>query len=409
VASASPLSFSRGTTVLVTGGEHFGGLAAIRGLVLAGHDAWAAVARNHSYAAWSRLPAGTIRVPDPVVDPEPFAEAVAAAADHIGARVVLPGTDVALSSLAGRLDAFRPGIAVGVCSPDLVRRATSKTALSELAEASGLDVPPTRVLTRADVEAAQIAFPAVVKPPRSDVEGVDGSLVHTGARRVEDAEALRDAIAQLGGNEWLAQPFVSGELVAVAGVAWEGAVVAEIHQLSRRIWPPDCGGSSYAATIAPDAERGRKVRRLVANLGWSGIFQVQLLRRGTEELLIDFNPRFYGTLALALAAGVNLPALWVDLIRGVEIAPPPTYRVGVRFRAQWKDLRALATTVRAGGWGEATAGLVPRANTCHPVFNWDDPLPAIAGPIRIARAISASMRAALEQAPKRLDKPPRTS
>ncbi|MDP9308749.1 MAG: ATP-grasp domain-containing protein [Actinomycetota bacterium] len=403
------MSFSRGTTVLVTGGEHFGGLAAIRGLVLAGHDAWAAVVRNHSYAAWSRLPAGTIRVPDPVVEPEPFAEAVAAAADHIGARVVLPGTDVALSSLAGRLDAFQPGIAVGVCSPDLVERATSKTALSELAEAAGLDVPPTRVLTRADVEAAQIAFPAVVKPPRSDVEGADGSLVHNGARRVENARALRDAIAQLGGNEWLAQPYVSGELVAVGGVAWEGAVVAEIHQLSRRIWPPDCGGSSYAATIEPDAERSRKVRRLVANLGWSGIFQVQLLRRGTKEFLIDFNPRFYGTLALALAAGVNLPAVWVDLLRGVEISPPPTYRVGVRFRAQWKDVRALATTARAGGLGEATAGLVPRASTCHPVFNWDDPLPAIAGPIRIARAITASMRAALEQAPKRLDKPPGTS
>ena len=403
------MSFSRGTTVLVTGGEHFGGLAAIRGLVLAGHDTWATVTRNHSYAAWSRLPAGTIRVPDPVVDPEPFAEAVVAAADRLGARVVLPGTDLALTSLARRLDSFRSGIAVGVCSPDLVERATSKTALSELAEAAGLDVPPTHVLTRANVEAAQIAFPAVVKPPRSDVEGADGSLVHTGARRVEDARALQDAIAQLGGNEWLAQPYVSGELVAVAGVAWEGTVVAEIHQLSRRIWPPDCGGSSYAATIEPDAERGRKVRRLVANLGWSGIFQVQLLRRGTEEFLIDFNPRFYGTLALAIAAGINLPAVWVDLIRRVEIAPPPTYRVGVRFRAQGKDLRALATSARAGAWGEATAGLVPRANTCHPVFTWDDPLPAIAGPIRIARTIGASMRAALEHAPRGLDKPPGTS
>ena len=106
-------------------------------------------------------------------------------------------------------------------------------------------MPPTHVLTRANVEAAQIAFPAVVKPPRSDVEGADGSLVHNGARRVEDARALQDALVQLGGNEWLAQPYVSGELVAVAGVAWEGGVVTEIHQLSRRIWPPDCGGSSY--------------------------------------------------------------------------------------------------------------------------------------------------------------------
>jgi predicted ATP-grasp superfamily ATP-dependent carboligase len=403
------LSFGHGTTVLVTGGEHFGGLAAIRGLVLAGHDAWAAVARNHSYAAWSRLSAGTIRVADPVSDPEPFAEEVAAAAGRVGARIVLPGTDVALSALAGRLDAFRPGIAVGVCSSELVERATAKTALPGLAEAAGLAVPPTHILKRPEVEAAQVAFPAVVKPPRSDVEGADGNLVHAGARRVEDAENLRRAIAELGGNEWLVQPYVRGDLVAVAGVAWDGTVVAEIHQMSRRIWPSDCGGSSYAATIEPDEKRGRKVRRLVANLGWSGIFQVQLLRRGNEEFLIDFNPRFYGTLALALAAGVNLPALWVDLLRGVEFGGAPRYRVGVRFRAQWKDVRALATTARAGAWGDATAGLMPHGNTCHPVFNWSDPLPAIAGPIQIARDIGASMRAALGHAPKRLDKPPRTS
>ena len=36
-------------------------------------------------------------------------------------------------------------------------------------------MPPTHVLTRANVEAAQIAFPAVVKPPRSDVEDANGN------------------------------------------------------------------------------------------------------------------------------------------------------------------------------------------------------------------------------------------
>jgi predicted ATP-grasp superfamily ATP-dependent carboligase len=385
------------TTVLVTGGEHFGGLAAIRALVRAGHETWAAVVADHSYAAWSRLPAGTIHVPDPVSDPQPFTEAVAAAARRIGARIVLPGTDLALSTLAERLDAFSPGIAVGVSSSELVSRATTKTALSELAKAGGFDVPPTHVLTRSSLNAADHIFPAVVKPPRSDVEWADGSLVHAGARRVEDADELRRATAELGGDEWLVQPYVRGELVAVAGVAWEGAVAAEIHQISRRIWPAECGGSSYAATIDPDPQRGQKVRRLVADLGWSGIFQVQLLRRGGEEFLIDFNPRFYGTLALAHAAGINLPALWVDLMRGAEVGRAPTYRVGIRFRAFWKDIRTLATIAGAGAWTGAAAGFVPRANTCHPVFNWDDPLPVFAGSIRIARRLGQPMRAGLRR------------
>jgi predicted ATP-grasp superfamily ATP-dependent carboligase len=406
VGAASPLS---GTTVLVTGGEHFGGLAAIRALARAGHEPWAAVVARHSYAAWSRLPSGTIRVPDPASDPGSFAEAVAAAAERVDALIVLPGTDVALSALAERLDAFRPGIAVGVCSSDLVERATAKSELSELAKAAGFEVPPTHVLTRSHLDTIHVTFPAVVKPPRSNVEAADGSLSHSAARRVEGADALRRAIAELGGDEWLVQPYIRGELVAVAGVAWEGAVAAEVHQVSQRIWPPDCGGSSCAATIEPDPERGKKVRRLLGDLGWTGIFQVQLLRHGSQEFLIDFNPRFYGTLALADRAGVNLPAIWVDLMSGAGLGPTPSYRVGVRFRAQWKDTRALATIARAGGWGGAAAGFVPRANTCHPVFNWDDPLPVFAGTLRVSRRLGPSTRARLEKARNRLDKTRRTS
>jgi hypothetical protein len=58
-------------------------------------------------------------------------------------------------------------------------------------------------------------------------------------------------------------------------------------------------------------------------------------------LLIDANLRFYGSLPLALAAGVNLPALWHAVVAGGELpAFPPPYRVGVTYRHLEHELTA---------------------------------------------------------------------
>jgi predicted ATP-grasp superfamily ATP-dependent carboligase len=380
--------------VLVTGGEYFGGLAAIRALASSGHQTWAAIVSKSSYAARSRVAAGVVVVPDPTTDALRFAEAVSAEAERLGARVVLPGTDLALTALAAHAGAFPPMIALGVCSSEVVERATAKAALTGLAAAAGFAVPPTRPITSDDMAAMEgidLTFPAVVKPVRSDVPNRNGTLVHRAVMPIENAAELRAVVGQSEGDEWLVQPFLEGELVAVAGVAWEGTIVAAVHQVAERIWPSRCGGSSYAMTVTPDEARAQRVVRLVEDLGWSGIFQVQLLRSRTEDYLIDFNPRFYGTLGLALAAGVNLPALWVEMLIGERPQPSYAYRPGVRYRAQLKDLRAIAALAGSGAWSQAFRGLLPRPGTSHPVFAWNDPLPILAGWSRVWRRASTAI------------------
>jgi predicted ATP-grasp superfamily ATP-dependent carboligase len=382
-----------GVTVLVTGGEHFGGLAAVRALAQAGYETWAAVTTESSYAAKSRFPVGRLLVPDPANGALPFVQALVDAAGRLQVDVVLPGTDVALTALAEHADLFPASVALGVCPPDTVKRATEKAVLSDLAAAAGIAVPPTQVIARDELdnlEALDLAFPAVVKMVRSDVADRRGTLVHAGAFYVKDAEELREVAGGLPGEAWLAQPFLEGDLVAVAGVASEGTVITAVHQVADRIWPTDCGGSSYGRTIAPDVARERTVRQLVAELGWTGIFQLQVLRSGAREFLIDFNPRFYGTLGLALAARVNLPQLWVELLLGETPEPAAGYKVGARYRAQLNDLRAMAVLARSGSWSAALRGLLPRPGTCHPVFAWNDPVPVLVGWGRVRRTAAAA-------------------
>ena len=400
--------------VLVTGGEHFGGLAAARALARAGFKTVVAVTTESSYAAKSRAASARVLVPDPALGAEPFAEALAEASETFAADVVLPGTDVGLSALAAYRDRFPDTVAVGVCDPETVERATSKAALAALGSAAGIAVPATQTIARADLAGSkpiEITFPAVVKTLRSDVVDAGGTLVHAGAFRVRDAEQLEEIVEGLPGERWVVQPYLEGDLVAVGGVASDGALVAAVHQVAERIWPLDCGGSSYAMTIPPDPAREQRVRRFVAELGWTGIFQLQVLRRGDEEFLIDFNPRFYGTLGLALAAGVNLPRLWVQLLLGRTPQPLGTYKVGVRYRAQLNDTRAIAALAQSGSWREAARGLLPVRRTCHPVVAWNDPLPVLAGWKRVRRKVAAATEKSTRCSPRRpeVDKPSRKS
>lgn len=394
--------------MIVTGGEHFAGLATIRALHAAGYQVWATVVDERGYAAFSRL-AGKVDGPDPAVDPTGFARALVRAVQRVGAEVVLPGNDAALVALSTARESFPPETKLGVSPLPLVERATSKAFLASLAESCGFASPRTTLVDATGLASAEIPFPAVVKPLRSDTEGADGVLVHGSAIRVENENELRAAAEMLGGGSWLVQPYVHGDLVAIGGVSWNGETVAQVHQVAHRIWPPDCGGSSFGSTIAPDPERAEKVTRLISDLGWSGVFQVQLLRQGDTDFLIDFNPRVYGTVELARRAGVNLPALWVELLRGADPGPLATYRPGVRFRAGWKDVRALHAAAVDGRWREVGGGLTPRSGTAHPVFSWRDPLPVVAGTLRVLGKARTSASDAVSRGADALDKSAETS
>jgi hypothetical protein len=85
--------------------------------------------------------------------------------------------------------------------------------------------------------------------------------------------------------------------------------------------------------------------------------------------VIDLNPRIYGSTALAIKAGHNLPAIWTDLLLGRDPRPGP-YRAGVRYRVEEDDIRAILVT---RDW----RGLIPRRDTVHGVFDRADPLPSL--------------------------------
>jgi predicted ATP-grasp superfamily ATP-dependent carboligase len=54
--------------------------------------------------------------------------------------------------------------------------------------------------------------------------------------------------------------------------------------------------------------------------------------RDNEPKLMELNPRFWGSLALAIHAGVDFPYLLYKMAMGEEFEPVVEYKVGVRCR-----------------------------------------------------------------------------
>jgi predicted ATP-grasp superfamily ATP-dependent carboligase len=201
-------------------------------------------------------------------------------------------------------------------------------------------------------------------------------------------------VESLPGSSWLVQPYLPGKLRAVSGVAWEGRLVCAVHQCADRTYPI-LGPSAYAATIPPDEELEQAVARLLELVGFSGIFQVQFIA-SDANYFIDFNPRMYGSLALAVGAGLNLPAIWADLLvgRAPQLRP---YRWHVRYRSEERDARAIVAAFLRGEPRVAFGAIVPRRRTVHAVFSFRDPLPLAATVAKASRAIRRGIAGSARQ------------
>lgn len=366
---------SAGPRVLVDSDDFYAVLAGVRGLRRAGYRPWLLVPPGNNYAARSRAVEGKTQIVSPEEDPQGFAVVAAATAVRVGADIVLPGTEAALVALAAHRDCFG-GVELGAPLLDVAMRATDKLVLSQLAAAAGIATPETLLLDRDELSAYALQFPVIVKPVRTKTR-VAGGLAHGKASVARDREALARASAALPGDRVVVQPFVDGVLGAVAGVAWEGELVCAVHQRAERVSPPDAGISSLARTVPPDSALEAGVARLIALLAWSGIFQLQFVHTHDAAYAIDFNPRMYGSLGLAIAAGANLPAVWADLLCGVE-PRGATYRQGVAYRSEEKELQAFVFAVRRGDLRTALDVFVPRLGATHAAFARDDPMPLLA-------------------------------
>lgn len=195
------------------------------------------------------------------------------------------------------------------------RIALDKTVQIEIAQAVGLDVPPT-VVIRTPQDFAQIAaFPAILRPALA-LRVRNGRLGKSDALYLPDAaEAAvvqRHSFAQVT-EPYLAQPLIAGVGEGVFGFAGPDGVTAWSGHRRVRMMNPHGSGSSACAVAVPDVDLKARVADFIARTGWQGPFMVELLRdsAGTAWFM-ELNGRMWGSMALARRQGLEYPAWAVE-------------------------------------------------------------------------------------------------
>jgi predicted ATP-grasp superfamily ATP-dependent carboligase len=361
--------------VLVTGGEFPAGLALLRAVRAGGDEPIAVIDAPYALARSSRAAHAVERAPSASSDPDGFLTAIGRVAERHRAAAVLPGTEPSLRVLAGNADRFSQALLIGCPAPAIVERVLSKASLREIAAAGGIRTPPTRELAAGQAEAWDHGFPAVVKPISSHVPLRDSCMARGVVRSVGDGAELAAALEALPGRRGLVQPYLTGGQRTVDGLAWEGNVVAIAQKVGDRTWPRDCGVLSHGRIVASDPELDARCRAMMAECGWSGLFNLQFLDTPQGRFVIDFNPRAWNSLAVQIEAGANMPAAWVDLLLGRPVRPAVPHH-SRWFRSEIDDALSLRAAWRAGMRKEAVRGMLPRRHTSHAIWSWRDPWPA---------------------------------
>jgi predicted ATP-grasp superfamily ATP-dependent carboligase len=263
-------------------------------------------------------------------------------------------------------------VALGQPGAELV----DKAALPKRAAAAGLRVPPTREFadgTALLAAADDLRYPVIVK---AAVKTRPSEVAH----RVDSARELMAGVRALSGPV-VVQPFAGGTMRAVGGVIRDGRLLAVVHQRYIRIWPPDAGTASAAITTDPDLDLEARLPDLLD--GHDGVFQVQLI----GEEVIDVNPRVYGSLPLAVAAGANLPAIACRAETPSSGDRVVRGRPGVRYRWLEGDVRRVVHDVRERTLtlGAAVRALRPHRGTAHSVESLSDPGPMLVRLADVAR------------------------
>jgi predicted ATP-grasp superfamily ATP-dependent carboligase len=337
--------------VLVTDGEQRAALAAVRSLGRRGYAVHVAAPTRLSLAGVSRAAVASVETPDPLDAPAAYADAIASYVDEQAITVVLPVTEPSMLSLLEARDRLAPAI-VPFGTLESFRALSDKAALASRAADCGVAFPAHRTLTwhdRTTGVPADLCYPVVVKPARS-VGEVAGVRAKFGVVHAADAAALGAALARLPEAAYplLVQQRVVGPGIGIFVLLWGDRCVATFAHRRLREKPPSGGVSVYAESIVADAALIDRSTRLLRSLGWQGVAMVEYkvdAATGTPYLM-EINGRLWGSLQLAIDAGVDFPALLVDCALGARVDGAPAFRAGVRGRWWWGDVDHLWARLR---------------------------------------------------------------
>ena len=372
--------------VLVTDAPANASLAVVRSLGRRGVPVGVCAFHGEfNLAAYSRWATESLTLPSPTRDPEGFIGALTRLLETGKYPIVFPTTERTIQLIAAACDRLPSWIRIPIPGPEALATVLDKQRTTELARRVGVPIPQTWCPAdghEATALAASLPYPVIVKPRQTNFLA-DGHLVKADYVVVEHAARLASAWRTVDAAmpRPVIQAVVRGRGTGMNTLWRDGKPL--VWFCHRRLREIDLrGGRSTAAVSSPcDLRLQASAQRMLEALGWHGVAMVEFKWDETSDAfwLLEINGRFWGSLPLALACGVDFPYYLYQVAVGETPEPPASYAVDVVARDAIGELKHFVR-VMAHGRGRRLQTLGQAPTILHPwkqSFNWvdDDPEP----------------------------------
>lgn len=304
--------------VFVTDASYKHTLGAVRSLGSKGIYVIAGSTSSHSLSFYSKYCSERVVYPDPKREDE-FVSFLQNYVQKNKVDVLLPIGYLATTVLSKHKAEFDGLAKLPVADYGSMEVAADKNRTMNFAASQGIKVP--RMYAKGDdVE----SYPVVVK-----------GLMESG--KVSYANSSDD-LSRLDLQNSLIQEYIPGEGYGFFALLNKGQPRAIFMHKRIREYPMTGGPSTVAESIY-DPDLKRQGLRLLQALNWHGVAMVEFKKdsRDGEFKLMEINPKFWGSLDLAIASGVDFPYLAVKMAVEGDIEPVFEYETGIRFRWLFPD------------------------------------------------------------------------
>lgn len=210
----------------------------------------------------------------------------------------------------------------------------NKGSLMQVANSLGIPIPNTYYiedLSMLHQIADKIEFPAVIKL-RETSSSIGLSYVNS---KEELISKYKETVLMYGlspSGYPLIQEYVVGDGYGVSVLFNQGDLRAKFTHKRLREYPISGGPSTYRISVK-EPKMEDIATRLLEYFNWHGVAMVEFkMGNNNKPVLMEVNPRFWGSLNQAIQSGVDFPYLLYKMALEGDIEPVLDYTAGIKTK-----------------------------------------------------------------------------
>ncbi|PSF05004.1 carboxylate--amine ligase [Marinobacter fuscus] len=370
--------------VLVLDGNQRAALAVVRSLGARG--LWVATGETStpSMSGVSRYSQKSFMYTDPAEDPRQFFNDVLWAIESFQISFLVPVSEASAYAVLAFRHELPEHVVLPLPETEAVEALANKNELFRLAQRLKVPIPDSIFCDNAGEGYEALSridhYPVVLKPFKSKIFLGD-SILPTHVIVAHSKQEAQEALRQHGFFRYpfTIQSFIEGAGQGVFALFEHGEPICYFAHRRLREKPPGGGVSVLCESVPVDDLLRRQAEMLLREANWTGVAMVEFkVDHEGKGYLMEVNPRFWGSLQLAVDSGIDFP-WWLYLVSTGQQVPNGDWHPS-RLRWLMGDIDRLYLVLRSPREVYSTRRKLmeifhffwPSMKTRHEVNRWHD-------------------------------------